>query len=139
VTIPLDETVSVTITNTFAEGSVTVAKEFEGDTRWADSSYDVTILCVDRTSDDLIVDVPGGPTRTLTEENDWTTTYDPLPAGAWCMLSESDPGNAASSEILDEDGEPIQRWQVGEDDQRQFTVVNTFDVGSIVVNKTTSG
>ncbi|WP_221586421.1 DUF5979 domain-containing protein, partial [Microbacterium sp. G2-8] len=42
VTIPLDETVSVTITNTFAEGSVTVAKEFEGDTRWADSSYDVT-------------------------------------------------------------------------------------------------
>ncbi|WP_221586318.1 DUF5979 domain-containing protein, partial [Microbacterium sp. G2-8] len=139
VTIPLDETVSVTITNTFAEGSVTVAKEFEGDTRWADSSYDVTLRCFDRTSQDRIVDIPGGATRTLTEDGDWTTSYDRLPAGAWCALEESDAGNAASSEILDEDGEPIQRWQVGEDDQRQFTVVNTFDVGSIVVNKTTSG
>lgn len=139
VTVPLDEVVTVTITNVFAQGAVTITKEFVGDTRWADSSYDVTIRCVDRTSEDLVVTIPGGATRTLTEANSWTTTYDPLPAGALCILEETDAGNGASSQILDENGDPITLWQVGADDSRAFTVMNTFDVGSIVVTKSTSG
>lgn len=139
VTIPLGDVMTVTITNVFAEGSVTVTKEFEGDTRWADSSYDVTIRCVDRTSADLVVTIPGGATRTLTEADSWTTTYDPLPAGALCTLAETDAGNSASTQILDENGDPVGVWQVDADDERSFTVVNTFDVGSLVVTKTTSG
>src|SRR5690606_30591436 len=139
VTVPLDDVVTVTITNVFAEGSVTVTKVFDGDSRWADSSYDVTIRCVDRTSEDLVVTIPGGATRTLTEANSWTTTYDPLPAGALCALEETDAGNSASTQILDENGDPVGIWQVGEEDSRAFTVVNTFEVGSIVVEKTISG
>ncbi|WP_194421990.1 DUF5979 domain-containing protein [Microbacterium abyssi] len=139
VTVPLDDVVTVTITNVFAEGAVTVTKLFEGDTRWADSSYDVTIRCVDRTSEDLIVTIPGGATRALTEENSWTTTYDPLPSGALCAIEETDAGNAASSQILDENGDPVGIWQVGTDDARAFTVVNSFEVGSIEVTKATSG
>src|SRR5690606_21561816 len=50
VTVPLDDVVTVTITNVFAEGSVTVTKVFDWDSRWADSSYDVSIRCVVRTS-----------------------------------------------------------------------------------------
>lgn len=139
VTVPLGDVVTVTITNVFAEGSVTVTKVFEGDTRWADSSYDVTIRCVDLTSQDLVVSIPGGATRTLTEANSWTTTYDPLPAGAQCTLAETDAGNSSSTQILDEDGDPVGIWQVGTADARAFSVVNTFEVGSIEVTKTTSG
>ncbi|MDE0545049.1 DUF5979 domain-containing protein [Microbacterium sp. C7(2022)] len=140
VTIVSDESVNVTITNTFAEGSATVKKDFAGDTSWADSAFDVTITCIDVTSGELFVVIPGGAVRTLDESNSYTTTYERLPAGAYCILNETDPGNSASSEIYDDaTGEPVSFWQVQGDVERSFTVVNTFEVGSIDVTKESSG
>ncbi|MFB7250886.1 DUF5979 domain-containing protein [Microbacterium sp. NPDC056234] len=139
VTIPLDDVVTVTVTNTFAEGSATVTKELAGDTQWADTSFDVSLTCIDTDGVSLVVDIPGGATRTLDEAGNWTTTYDPLPAGALCILRETDPGSAASTQILDADGDPVGFWRVQEGVELQFTVVNTFEVGSIEVTKTTSG
>ncbi|UYO95717.1 DUF5979 domain-containing protein [Microbacterium sp. M28] len=139
VTIPLGDTVTATVTNTFAEGSATVTKELAGDIQWADSSFDVSLTCIDTDGVTLIVDIPGGADRTLDEAGDFTTTYDPLPAGALCILQETDAGSAASTQILDANGEPVGFWRVQAGVELEFTVVNTFEVGSIEVTKTTSG
>ncbi|WP_243225815.1 DUF5979 domain-containing protein [Microbacterium sp. CIAB417] len=139
VTVPLDDVVEVTVTNTFAEGSATVTKQITGDTQWADTSFQVSLFCIDTTGVSLNVDIPGGADRTLDAAGNWTTTYDPLPAGALCILSETDPGSAASTQILDANGEPVGFWRVQADTELQFTVVNTYEVGSLEVTKTTSG
>ncbi|WP_396667325.1 DUF5979 domain-containing protein [Microbacterium sp. R86528] len=139
-TIVDDEAVDVVITNTFAEGSATVKKTFDGDSSWADSSYEVTITCIDIGSGQLFVDIPGGDVRTLSDSNAFTATYERLPAGAYCILSETDPGNSVSNVIYDDvTGEPVSFWQVQGEVERSFTVVNTFEVGSITVTKETSG
>ncbi|WP_137845935.1 DUF5979 domain-containing protein [Microbacterium sp. 2FI] len=141
VTIGADAAVTVQVTNIYDEGSVTVTKVFEGDTRWAADSFEVTIICVDLTSGTLIVDIPGGRTRTLTAGSDpaWTASFERLPAGAACAMFESETGGSTSSEIVDENGERAGIFLVEADAQPQFSVVNTFAVGSIAVTKSTSG
>ncbi|MGA9583142.1 MAG: DUF5979 domain-containing protein, partial [Allosphingosinicella sp.] len=139
-TIGIDDVVEVTVTNSFDEGSATVTKAFDGDSSWADSSYEVTIRCIDLGSGALFIDIPGGAVRTHEESNAFTTTYERLPAGAYCILDETDPGNAAASEIYDDaTGEPVSFWAVQGDVERSFTVVNTFEVGAINVTKESSG
>ncbi|MEU1971781.1 DUF5979 domain-containing protein [Microbacterium sp. NPDC019599] len=140
VTVGSGEIASVTVTNTFEEGSVTVVKEFVGDDlTWAADSYEVTIVCLDLSTGFIITDIPGGMTRTLTEANGWSATYDPLPAGALCLMGETMTGGANSSQILDENGDPVTFWLVEGDDARQFTVENTYSVGSLTVEKSLEG
>ncbi|GAA2980160.1 hypothetical protein GCM10010460_14640 [Microbacterium terrae] len=134
------ETALVTVTNTYTEGSLTVTKEIEG---FDDPDYvgpfEVTLLCVDPTSAILVVAIPGGPTRELTEAGGWTATYDRLPTGARCILSESDDGGATETQILDADGNPVRVFTIEEDTELSLRVVNTFELGALEVTKTVSG
>ncbi|HEY9323868.1 MAG TPA: DUF5979 domain-containing protein [Agromyces sp.] len=134
------ETALVTVTNTYTEGSLTVAKEIEG---FDDPDYvgpfEVTLLCVDPTSAILVVAIPGGPTRELTEAGGWTATYDRLPTGARCILSESDDGGATETQVLDADGNPVRVFTIEEDTELSLRVVNTFETGAIEITKTVSG
>ncbi|WP_248146373.1 DUF5979 domain-containing protein [Microbacterium aoyamense] len=139
VTIGDGTAVSVTITNFFPEGTLTVTKQLAGDTTWAPTSYTVRLTCLDPTSGALFLDIPGGPTRDLTEATGYTAAYDPLPAGAICVLVESDTGNASSTVIQDENGDPVGLFFIDEDVELDFTVVNTFETGQLEVTKQTSG
>ncbi|KRA25126.1 hypothetical protein ASD65_12340 [Microbacterium sp. Root61] len=138
VTIGDSTTVTVTVTNTFNAGSITVTKvrDGAGADLWGAGPFEVTLDCT--TTFRRSVDIPGGAVRELNEANGYTTTYEPLLVGLNCTLTETDSGGATSTAITDAQGEPIDVVQVVEG-ATEVTVTNTFDVGDLVVTKTVSG
>ncbi len=138
VVIAADATVSVTTTNTFLAGSITVTKTIDGAgaDRWGAGPFEVTLDCV--RSDGVTVDIPGGAARTLSADNGYSTTYEPLLVGLACTLTETKAGGATSTTITDANGNPLTVIPVDESDT-PVSVTNTFDVGSLVIAKTLSG
>lgn len=137
VTIGDGEPVTVTVTNTFDAGSITVTKEIAGDggELWGAGPFEVSLACT--TPLGRPVDLPFDPVRELTAP-DYTTTYEPLLIGLDCTVTETDTGGATSTTVTDAQGEPIDVIEVTAADTA-VTVTNTFDVGSLVVTKTVSG
>ncbi|GAA1857114.1 DUF5979 domain-containing protein [Microbacterium koreense] len=139
VTIGDGTTVEVTVTNTFDASSLTVAKvvDGEGAPLYGTGPFEVTLECLLPLGG--VVDIPGGASRLLSEDNGFTTTYDPLPVGALCTIDETDAGGATSTTITDSAGEPVTGLFRVTDQALAFTVTNTFDLGSMIVSKVVSG
>ncbi|WP_166844074.1 DUF5979 domain-containing protein [Isoptericola sp. BMS4] len=135
VTVGADETAEVTATNTYDLGSVVVDKVVTGDAAdFGTGPFEVTLEC---TYEDEPVDIPGGAVRELTPGE--PVTYDGLPVGADCVVTETGDGGATSTTVSTtvDGGEPGQ-VVVGED-PGEVTVTNTFDAGSITVDKAVDG
>ncbi|SKC59542.1 DUF5979 domain-containing protein [Krasilnikoviella flava] len=126
------------VTNTYDVGEFTVEKAVDGDgASFAAGPYEVSAACtfegtpIDMDSGDI-----GGATRTVTPDE--PAAYDGLPIGAECVVTETDAAGATSSTVSTavEDGEPGQVVVPGADaDPAVVTVTNTFDVGSLAVDK----
>lgn len=133
--IGVDDVVTVTVTNTFTIGSLEIEKRIEGAGAelYGAGPFEITITCE---LDGRPVTVPGGASRVLDADGDYTALYDTLPVGAVCGIEESDTGGASSVEILDDASNPITEVTITEDvAPTQVVVVNTFELGSIEVSK----
>ncbi|MCL2455753.1 MAG: DUF11 domain-containing protein [Micrococcales bacterium] len=139
VQIASGETVTVTATNTFEAGSLTVRKVMDGQgaQMWGAGPFEVTLEC--RTEQGAAVAIPGGATRRLSTLNAFTASYDPLLHGLRCTLTETGTGGATSTTITDSDGNPVGEITIVQDEQLELVVTNTFDLGAITVTKTVSG
>ncbi|GAB6939560.1 hypothetical protein JCM11754A_30870 [Isoptericola variabilis] len=129
------ETVDVaTVTNTYDAGSIQVEKVLDGDgAPFVTAPFEVSLACTFQGEE---IEVPGGATRTVTPDE--PATYDGLPVGAECVVTETDAAGATSSTVSTavEDGEPGQVVvPAGDADPALITVTNTFDVGSLAVDK----
>lgn len=130
-----DELVTATVTNTFGLGEIRVEKvrEGEGADTWGAGPFEVELSCVrDIDGVDQHIEIPGGALRLLTSEGFYRATYDLLPIDAVCSLVETRSAGATSTSI-DVDELTVAAAPV------QFTVTNTFDVGSVAIEKTFSG
>lgn len=141
VVTPVDDegaptTVGVVATNTFDLGSLVVDKvvDGEGAALYGAGPFEVSLAC---TVDGRAVEIPGGATREL-EPGD-PATYDDLPVGARCEVTETATGGATTTTVsADGEGEPG-AVVVLAGDAGNVTVTNTFDVGEVRVVKTLSG
>lgn len=130
-----DELIEATVTNTFALGEVRVEKVRDGDgaPTWGAGPFEVELTCVrDIDGVEQQIEVPGGALRELTVDGFYEATYSDLPLDAVCSLVETRSAGATSTSI-DVDTVTITAEPVG------FTVTNTFDVGSVAVEKTFDG
>jgi len=117
--------ISVIVTNTYDAGSLTVQKVVQGDaSAVASATFEVTLRCVFESEQ---IEIPGGATREISPGS--PATYDGLPVGADCLVTETDTGGAASVTITTtvDGGEPGQTIipAAGEPDPT-ITVTNTF-------------
>lgn len=129
VTVVPGDTVSLTAVNTFDVGSITVTKTLTGGGA-ADAAGPFTVHLVCTATVDGIpaaVTVPGGPDRTLARPG-LTATYDDLPTGAVCRLTETDTGGASSTTITPNNGDgTVAEVTVGDGVAVDITVTNEFD------------
>ena len=129
------ELIEATVTNTFALGEVQIEKlrDGEGAATWGAGPFEVELTCVrDVDGVERSVEVPGGALRELTSEGFYRATYGDLPLDAVCSLVETRTAGASSTSI-DVDQVTVSAQPV------VFSVTNTFDVGSVVVEKTFAG
>ena len=112
----------ITVTNTFDVGSIAVDKvvDFEGDS-YDVGPFEVTLTCTFQGQD---IEIPGGAAREIAGGD--TVTYEGLPIGAECVVTETDDGGAASSTISTVGGGDPGVVTVAAD-PAQLTVTNTFD------------
>ena len=131
----------VTVTNTFDVGSLVVTKVVDGDgaALYGAGPFEVSLACVVQTGADPVpVDVPGGPTRTVTADE--PAIYTDLLVGATCRLTELDTGGATTSVISGvADGFDPAVVEVAAGDAAQRTVTNTFETGELRIIKELSG
>jgi hypothetical protein len=130
----IQDPVEVTVTNTYDTGSIQVDKVVDGDAaEFVTASFEVSLACTFEGQD---IAVPDGATRTVTPDE--PATYDGLPIGAECVVTETDAAGAAETTISTtvEDGDPGQVVVPTADaDPAVVTVTNTFDAGSVAVEK----
>ncbi|HWV77425.1 MAG TPA: DUF5979 domain-containing protein, partial [Isoptericola sp.] len=128
----------VTVTNTYDAGAIQVEKVVDGDgAEFVTAPFEVSLACTFQGDE---IEVPGGATRTVTPDE--PATYDGLPVGAECVVTETDAAGAASSTVSTtvEGGDPGQVVVPGaDDDPATITVTNTFDVGDVSVYKSVDG
>jgi len=129
--------VDADLTNVFTLGSLEVQKELDGapanglDPATTDT-YTVSLACTREVNGETVdVAIPGGATRTITGAG--TATYEGLPTGAECTVTETDPGFATGTPVIS----PDQPVTIGSGDTPVVvTVANVFENGSISVEKT---
>ncbi|MEN5074621.1 DUF5979 domain-containing protein [Isoptericola cucumis] len=130
----IQEPNEATVTNTYDTGSIQVDKVVDGDgAQFVTAPFEVSLAC---TFEGQEIEVPGGATRTVTPDE--PATYDGLPIGAECVVTETDAAGAASSAVSTtvEGGEPGEVVVPGADAETPVvTVTNMFDAGSIAVDK----
>lgn len=136
-TVGDQDTVTVTATNTFDLGSIVVDKVVDGagSELYGSGPFEVTLEC---TLDGDPIDVPGGATQKLVPGE--PVTYDDLPVGAECVVTETSTGGATSVTVSSvDDRQPGAVTVPSGDDPASLTVTNTFDVGQIQVVKSVAG
>lgn len=92
----------VTITNTFDVTSLDVTKVVQGnlDAAGAAGPFEVTLQCTwPVNGEDVAVDVPGGATRVLSKSGGFVASYESLPVGSECAITESSTGGADDTAI----------------------------------------
>ncbi|QIK84209.1 DUF5979 domain-containing protein [Sanguibacter sp. HDW7] len=151
VTADLTDPVEVTATNTFTTGDLEVTKSIEGPTAPTldpalDGTYTVTLVCTRPVDGAQVpVAVPGGATRTFTGTGTTrTVTYEGLPTGATCELSETTSTPTPQTvEYTVGTGTPSPTpptFEVLEGTATAgITVTNTFLDGSVVARKLVVG
>lgn len=136
---------AVTVTNTFASGSVEVEKVVDGDgTMYATAPFYVTLDCV-RDVDGVTVEVEiPAPTlpitgvtdpavRELSSTNGYRAEYLGLPAEADCEIVESGTGGASSSAI------DVSTFTIADGVGQPVTVTNTFLLTELIVTNLVTG
>ncbi len=130
-----DDLIEATVTNTFALGEVQVEKLRDGDgaATWGAGPFEVELTCVrDVNGVEQSVTIPGGATRELSSAGVYRATYEGLPLDAVCSIIETQSAGATSTSV------DVLEVVVAADPVG-FTVTNTFDVGSVLVEKTFEG
>lgn len=145
VTISQGSTSAVSLTNTFALGSIVVHKSFtvDGSTPeggWADqlSSASATVeLTCSRTvnGESVAVTVPGGAQRTLNSDNDFATSYSGLPSGAQCAVAETASTPAANGTGYS----PAATAVVPVNNSAEVEVTNEYHTGTVTIVKSVTG
>ncbi|WP_418275654.1 DUF5979 domain-containing protein [Isoptericola jiangsuensis] len=132
------DVVEVSVTNTYDLGSFTVEKVVDGDgAAFGVGPFEVSVTC---TFEGAEIAVPGGATQTLTPGG--SVTYDGLPVGAECVVAETEDYGATGVEISTSvDGGAPGDVVVPADDADPVTITatNTYDVGTVQVDKETAG
>ncbi|MHA7132793.1 DUF5979 domain-containing protein [Oerskovia turbata] len=134
----------VPVTNTFDVGEVRVVKRLSGPDapQHQGSEFTFQLACtLDVNGAAVPVDVPGGATRSVSADTDWTAAFTGLPVGATCAVSETTTGGADEVRIV-VDGQATTtdpevstptsvqfRLPPGDDVCRPVEVVNTWGVG----------
>lgn len=129
VTVVPGETVMLTAVNTFDVGSITVTKTITGGgAADATGPFTVHLVCTATVGGmPAPVTIPGGPDRTLSRPG-LTATYDDLPTGAQCSLTETDAGGAVSTTITPNSGDDtVGTVTVGDGVAVDISVTNTFE------------
>lgn len=140
VTVIPGGTVTLTAVNTFEVGSIAVTKVLQGGGAADATGPFVVHLACTATVDGMpaAVAIPGGPDRTLSRPG-LTATYEDLPTGAACRLTETDTGGAASTSITPNDGDgSVGTVTVGDGAPVDITVTNTFDPAPAALSDTGS-
>jgi len=131
--------VEVIVTNTFdyAQVSVTKSRTGAGATLYGDGPFEVTLVC---SFDGSSILIPGGATRELSAANVYFASYDDLPVGADCTIDETNSGGA-NTVTLDDGviGVPSDLDIVTASASTNVTVTNDFEIGSLRVDKDTTG
>lgn len=126
----------VTVTNTFDNSSLTLAKQVTGaGADYGTGPFELQASCefnglpVDL-ADDGIVTLP-------TAEGSWSATLSGVPVGAECSVSETEDGGATSTTIQP-DGVIIVQPD-GDADFSAITVTNDFELGGLEIFKELAG
>jgi len=114
--------IAATVTNTYDAGSIAVDKvvDFDGDA-YDVGPFEVTLECTFQGAD---IEIPDGAAREVAGGE--TVTYDGLPIGAECVVTETDDGGAESTTISTVDGGDPGAATVVAGDATAITVTNTF-------------
>lgn len=115
----------VTVTNTFDVGAIDVEKVISGpgaDDRGGER-FTVELTCtrdVDGEAEDI--EIPGGAERTLQRPSDLMASYEGLPVGAECTMTETEDGGAEKATV-----EPGTVTVEGGGEDVKIVVTNRFD------------
>ena len=118
-TVTSGQTVTVTVTNSFAPGSITIEKTAPASQQ--STVFHFTITCTNP-SNVYHVQVTGS--GSVTQQN--------VPAGSSCTVTEDDPGSTFNPPTIDPSG----AFTVGASQNVTVTVTNTLAPGSITIEKT---
>ncbi|MFF2051124.1 DUF5979 domain-containing protein [Leifsonia sp. NPDC058194] len=134
VTVPAGDPATVTITNTFDTGSLTIDKKRVGSgvALFGAGPFTVQVTCtypVDGVT--TPVDLGTDGTLTLSKANGYTATIDGLIAGASCSVDETDAGLATKTTLDPADGTVT----IPSGSAATVTVTNRFDVGHLSIMK----
>ena len=147
VTIPANDepgeqqTVTVTLTNVFDVTSLDVTKEVQGNVEapGATGPFTVALTCTWEVDGVVTeVEIPGGSERELSEGNNLKATYDHLPVGAHCEITETETQGAdgtlitvvvAGHELQTTEGTTadVDLTSTTEPGQARAIIVNSFD------------
>jgi hypothetical protein len=135
-TSPTNSIFAVVVTNEFDLSSINVTKirDGAGAALYGAGPFQVSLICTrDLDGVDTAFDIPGGATRDLNAAGGYVATYTGLPADASCDATESLVGGATSTVISPSS------FTTDSSTPTELTVANTFDEGSIEVDKTITG
>ena len=135
VVIPAGGTGSGTVTNTytFAPGTLAVTKEFAGAAAGEQGEVVLQVSCgPDGSVLDETVTIPAGTVETV------TSTFDDLPAGTECTLTETESGATATVSVDTVISDPV---TIPAGAGAELTAVNTygFTPGTLAVTKVIAG
>ncbi|MGO4301657.1 DUF5979 domain-containing protein [Leifsonia sp. RAF41] len=134
VTVPAGSPAAVTITNTFATGSVTIDKKRIGPgvALFGAGPFTVQLTCT-AVIDGVVtpIDLGADATQELSKANGYTATVDGILAGASCVVDETDAGLATASTLDPANGTVT----VPDGAAATVTVTNTFLIGHLRILK----
>ncbi|WP_104161802.1 thioester domain-containing protein [Arthrobacter sp. ZGTC212] len=135
VTIPAGDGAEATVTNTytFAPGTLTVTKSITGEAAGEQGEVILQVLCgPDGSVLDTTVTIPAGST------GDVPTTFEDLPAGTECTVTEPTSGATETVLVSTELPDPV---TIPAADGAEATVTNTytFAPGTLTVTKSITG
>jgi len=136
--------VTVDVTNTFNPGSVHLVKQRDGDGAevYGAGPFTVQVTCTwQKDGVTLTIPLEDGGVVVLDESNDYEATISGLIQGATCTTVETIDGGASSTTF--DPADPLDPTQsvitVPDTTPADVTITNTFDVGSLVIDKVRVG
>jgi uncharacterized repeat protein (TIGR01451 family)/LPXTG-motif cell wall-anchored protein len=125
--------VTVSVTNTFSAGSVQITKQRTGDgaDRYGAGPFTAQLVCTwQKDGQTLTIPLPDAGIVTLDAADGYTATVTGLIQGAHCDTTETATGGATTVVVTPADGVTVPAG-----DPAQVTITNTFDTGSLVIDK----
>ncbi|MDR6972050.1 DUF5979 domain-containing protein [Leifsonia shinshuensis] len=126
-------TVTVSVTNTFSAGSVSIVKQRTGDgvARYGDGPFTAQLVCTwQKDGATLTIPLPDGGQVTLDAANGYSATVTGLIQGAHCDTTETGTGGATAVAVTPSGGVTVPAGAPAE-----VTITNTFATGSLVIDK----